>query len=283
MKVKLIRKNSILHSFWLAGMAMGFSIQSEAVVVYNFQSSPIIVETEQDGNNYQVNTNNGSGFPLLPPIGSVLSASLSFANPLAANASITLSAESGGFDIYANNGASQGGVLAFTAPALFPYSITSDINAYKTGESPDSIAYNRYASLGGSIQTDGTGNISTWDLSFTLLDFSGDPLIFDKNTNTFNSPSASTDAAFDISSNPAQPVTISNVVALNGVANTNNYNFNGADVGFADPGNVQNRYWTGAPGSWQAVNPIPAPNILFIALAALVCRALFCPLAIKKT
>ncbi|SFN66263.1 PEP-CTERM protein-sorting domain-containing protein [Nitrosospira briensis] len=241
----------------------------QASVVYEFKSAPFAVGWVQNLSQYEVKTTEG----FLPGgtvnIGDPLTASLTFASPLAPNSTIQLSAESGGFDFMGRP--NQGNVEAYsTQVSLYP--ITSDINAYLSGSAGTVSSYDRYSSLDGEVTTDATGNISEWNLNFTLYDDgSGGGFMLDHATNPptiINGLPSSVDGLLSISSNPALPLTVSNVVSINDVPQDPpvSFDFNGADTAFVDPGLGQYRYYTEGPGSMVLV---PEPESWAMIMAGL--------------
>ena len=103
-------------------------------------------------------------------------------------------------------------------------------------------------------------------------------LAVDKSTNLPTPPNvfpfSQQDATVSISSNPASPVTLSNVVALNGEPHTGNFSFNGSDTAFVDQGSVQFRYYTQEAGTF--VSAVPEPEtwaMMLIGLSLLGWRA----------
>lgn len=80
------------------------------------------------------------------------------------------------------------------------------------------------------------------------------------------------DAVVSISSNPALPMTVSNVVELNGIPQAPaDFGFTGADTAFQDPGLIQYRYWTEGPGSFTTTGTrtVPEPGTLGLMMAGL--------------
>ncbi len=157
--------------------------------------------------------------------------------------------------------------------------ISNDINNYVAGSSVDTVKYDHYSAVDGQVTTDTNGKISAWTLGYTL--YGGDSSTFltvDKSTNLPTPPNvfpfSQQDATVSISSNPASPVTLSNVVALNGEPHTGNFSFNGSDTAFVDQGSVQFRYYTQEAGTF--VSAVPEPEtwaMMLIGLSLLGWRA----------
>ncbi len=236
----------------------------QATVVYHFTSAPIYADIQQNTTNYEIFTNPGTGYNGLMPVGTPLTASLSFASALAPNTNTQLSAEVGGYDFF--GGPNQGGVEAYFTQTGANYAVTNDINQYLDPGAPAPLIHLlRYSELTGNVSTDANGNISAWNLNFNLYT-NGGGFYIDTVANTINNNGGFVDTALTISSNAATPKVISNVVRLNGVDNTSDFAFNGADTVFTDSGNVQLRSWTQEPGSWQPVNTVPTPDSFVLLL-----------------
>jgi hypothetical protein len=243
-----------------------------ASVVYTYTSSPYTVGRNYDGQNAVQTYPPSNSFPT----DNKAVASITFAAPLATNATISVHAESGAYGALAPN---TSGLLDFGVSGFPNPGITSDINAWATGPAVNgAINIIRYAVLEGSINTDASGAILNWDLQFKLFELGG-------NTSVWVGPGAkpagfqalslsNLDLGFFTSSAAPTSQTIQNVIALNGVGNTNDYKFNRADEAFLDPGSVQLSRYTSTVGNW--VNPtvsVPAPAVLpliSLAITALV-------------
>lgn len=255
------------------------SLPVQASVVYEFTSAPVSVgwvkTLSQREAQYEVKTTEG----FLPNgtvnIGDPLTASLTFASPLEPNSTIQLSAESGGFDFMERP--NQGNVEAYsTQVSLYP--ITSDIEQYASGSGGTFTTYDRYSSLDGHVKTDAVGNISEWKLDFTLYDDgAGGGFTLDRGTSppTFivnglpsDGPPTFVDALLSISSDPAQSLTVSNVVSINDVPQSppDSFDYNRADTAFVDPGRGQYEYFTEGPGSMVLV---PEPESWAMMMAGL--------------
>jgi hypothetical protein len=235
------------------------SLPAKASVTYEFTSKPIFVGSAISGQTGQreVQTNPGllqSSFGFPPPvsINSPVTASFTLASPLAPNSITPLHLESGGFNLL---GPTQGGLQSYSAAGISSiYPITSDITTYQSGTDGRTVFdYARYSALNGQVTTDGSGHISAWNLNFILYDDGhGGGIRLDQSTNPptiLNGFPFDQDALLSISSNPASPKSFTNVISLNGVPNTNDFNFNGADMAFEDRGNVRFTYYTQQPGS----------------------------------
>jgi hypothetical protein len=255
--------NSSRNALIPIGLLIG-ALPAQAAMTYNFRSAPISVGTVLNLGGTEVQTVGPFN------IGDPQTASLTFESPLAANSNIQISAESGGFDFVGSE--NQGGLIAYSAFGL-PIPITSDINQYLTGAPiGDQLSVYRYSSLEGSVTTNDIGNISTWDLRFTLYD---DPIgqehrfLIDRVTNTIDQTPGFTDAFLAISSNAPTSQTITNVAALNGEAydqNDHTFTFDGADTVFIDPGTPQYTFYTSQPG---VMVTIPEPETWGMMMAGL--------------
>jgi hypothetical protein len=254
------------------------SLPVQASVIYKFTSAPVDVGWVQNGSQYEVKTTSGFFPGGAVRIGDPLTASLTFASPLAPNSTIQLSAESGGFNFIDRGHPNQGNVEAYsTQVSLYP--ITSDLNRYLSGSGGPFTSYDRYSSLDGQVITDAVGNISKWKLDFTLYDNgSGGGFTLDNRTspptvivNGFPSdaPPTFVDGLLSISSDPASPDTISNVVSINGVPQSPpvSFDYNRGDTAFVDPGLGQYRYFTDRPGTFTST--IPEPGIWGLMMAGL--------------
>jgi hypothetical protein len=242
------------------------SLPVQASVIYNFTSAPISVGEEQLGTGERV-VQDEPGLFGLQEIGRSQTASLTFASPLAPNlTNFPLYAESGGSNFI--GGPNQGGLEAYLAPGFFPKPITSDINVYLEGSGGTVLLFDRYSSLTGEVTTDASGNIVAWDLAFNLYFDSADgAFTLDTATNVFNEfGSRNIAALLDISSDPALPQTIGNVVQINGVPQPegSTYNFNEADTAFTEGflSDTQFRYYTSQLGSFAPVNQLSTPSTL---------------------
>src|SRR5688500_42568 len=157
------------------------SVPVQASVVYEFKSAPVAVGWVQNGSQYEVKTTPGFFPGGSVNIGDPLTASVTFASPLAPNSTIQLASESGGFDFVGRP--NRGNVEAYSAGVSL-YPITNDINEYLSGSAGSVSSYDRYSSLDGQVTTDATGNISEWNLDFTLYDNgSGGGFLLDHGTN----------------------------------------------------------------------------------------------------
>jgi hypothetical protein len=258
-------KNNLSQNFLMVILLFMSPITVYASQVYNFVGSDYEVRDLMDISSHEVWTNPNLG-PGPSVIGLSQTASLTFTSALAPNTTTFIHAESGGYEFL---GSTKGGLDAYNAASFI--AITSDINQYVFGSAGGNILIQRYSALDGNVTTDANGNISAWILQFKLFDnpFSGGGFIIDTVNKTIDSQPGIIDAVLDISSNPASSATISNIVALNGVADTNNYIFNGADTLFDDPGSFQERYYTTQPGSFVPVNPVPEPSVLGLLIISL--------------
>jgi hypothetical protein len=254
------------RSFLVAiGLLLIGSLPAQASMTYNFTTQPVYVGEVLTASGNEVQTNPGVlNFPNSPPvlIGSPLTASLTFASPLASNSITPVHLESGGFNL---QGATQGDLQSYSA-GISIYPITSDINTYLTGSDGGTVFnYSRYSAVDGQVTTDASGHISAWNLNFLLYDDgNGGGISLDQSTNPptiLNGFPFDIDAVLSISSNPASPVTFTNVIALNGVANTNDFHFNGADMAFVDQGNARFNYYM--------TSPVPEPETWGMLIAGL--------------
>ena len=259
----------------ITGTLIG-SFSAQASTTYQFSSTPVYVGEIQNTGRNEVQTTPGP-LPGGPPVfigGAPLTASLSFASPLAPNSTTPIHLESGGFNLL---GQTKGGLEGYSAGVVSEYPITSDINQYLRGSFNNIFDYIRYSAVDGLVITDATGRISDWNLNFTLYDNgNGEGITLDQSTNPptiVNGFSFLTDAVLSISSNPAIPITFSNVVALNGEPHTGSYSFNGADTVFADHGDLQYRYYTAQPGSIVLVPEPETWAMMMVGLSLLGWRA----------
>ena len=276
------KTNNICRTFLvLTGTLLG-SLSAQASTTYNFISAPVYLGELQNSGQNEIQTNPGllqsPNSPLPSPpiyIGSPITSYLSFTSPLAPNSTTPIHLESGGFNLL---GATKGGLEAYWAGgSIVP--ISNDINQYAAGSSADAVKYDHYSALDGQVTTDASGNISAWALNYTL--YGGDSSTFltvDKSTNLPTPPNvfpfSQQDATVSISSNPASPVTFSNVVALNGEPHTGDFSFNGADTAFVDQGSVQFRYYTQEAGTFLPVVPEPETwAMMLVGLSLLGWRA----------
>jgi hypothetical protein len=133
------------------------SVPVQASVVYEFTSAPVAVGWVQNGSQYEVKTTPGFFPGGAVRIGDPLTASLTFASPLAANSTIQISAENGEFDLIGRP--NQGNVEDYSTQ-VSSYPITSDIEQYASGSGGTFTTYDRYSSLDGHVKTDAVGNIS---------------------------------------------------------------------------------------------------------------------------
>jgi hypothetical protein len=270
----LIFQTLLTRVFFAFAASILFVNSAIASVVYTYTSSPYAVGIELRQGATEVQTYPPSN-PF--PTGNNSVASITFAAPLATNSTIPIHAESGGYGHFAPN---TSGLLDFGVSGFPNPGITSDINAFATGPAVNSaLPIFRYAVLDGSINTDASGAILNWDLQFKLLKL---------DTNTVNSvwvgpgpkpagfPNLGTsNLGLGFITRSAAPIsqTITNVVALNGVANTNNYTFNAADDDFLDTGPVQLHPYTNTVGSWT--NPVVnAPTPATLPMVSLAITAL---------
>lgn len=246
------------------GLLMG-SIPAYAITTYQFETSPVSVGVGVDQN--AITDTPGSFVTRESPIriGDKLSASLTFASPLAPSHTTHLSAESGGFDLIGNNGPTQGNVEAYSTSVVYLHPITSDLNQYHPF---GSSLYDRYSTLDGDVTTDASGKISAWDLTFTLLKANGGaPFGISTNPPGFvGDPPSQVSAYLHINSNPNSHTTIHNVSSINEVSQApgTNYSFNGKDTAFLDsafPGVGQYRFYT--------TSPIPEPSTWALMIAGL--------------
>lgn len=277
-------RNNICKKLLIAIGLLMATLPVQASVVYNFTSAPISVRALLDPAGNEVQT--------IGPfdIGDPQTASLTFESPLAPNSRTQLSSESGGFDFIGEP--NQGGLTGYSAPG-FPIPITSDIRPYTASDDGTMLSVFRYSSLEGDVTTDERGNISSWDLAFTLFDRpSLDPtdpggFVIDRDMNTMTPIGGNVDALLSISSDPAEPLTITDVVALNGVdarrdvngdgiPDPISYDFDQRDSAFRDPGfGYQVTFYTEQPGSFEPINQVPSPGTLPLLMLPLVGWALF--------
>jgi hypothetical protein len=132
------------------GLLMG-SIPAYASATYQFETSPVSIVVERLGV-YENAVTDIPGSSVTPDspirIGDKLSASLTFASPLAPSQTTHLSAESGGVDLIGSNGPTQGNVEAYSTSVVYtPYPITNDLNQYHP--TPGDSDYIRYSTLDG--------------------------------------------------------------------------------------------------------------------------------------
>src|SRR5688500_13091064 len=139
-------------------------------MTYNITTQPVYVGEVLTSSGNEVQTNPGVlNFSNSPPvlIGSSLTATLTFASPLASNSITPVHLESGGFNL---QGATQGDLQSYSA-GISIYPITSDINTYLTGSDGGTVFnYSRYSAVDGQVTTDASGHISAWNLNFLLYD-----------------------------------------------------------------------------------------------------------------
>jgi hypothetical protein len=259
-----ISNNTCRTFLVIIGTLIG-SLSVHASTTYNFTSAPVYLGELLNSGQNEVQTAPGllqsPNSPLTSPpiyIGSPITAYLSFTSPLAPNSTTPIHLESGGFNLL---GPTKGGLDGYWAGgSIVP--ISNDINQYVAGSSVDTVKYDHYSAVDGQVTTDASGKISAWTLDYTL--YGGDSSTFltiDKSTNLPTPPNvfpfSQEDATVSISSNPASPVTFSNVVALNGEPHTGDLTFNGADTAFVDQGSVQFRYYTQEAGTFLPVVPEP--------------------------
>ena len=276
------KSNNICRTLLVITGTLIGSLSAQASTTYNFISAPVYLGELQNSGQNEVQTNPGllqspNSSLTSPPIyiGSPITAYLSFTSPLAPNSTTPIHLESGGFNLL---GPTKGGLEGYWAGgSMVP--ISNDINNYVAGSSVDTVKYDHYSAVDGQVTTDANGKISAWTLGYTL--YGGDSSTFltvDKSTNLPTPPNvfpfSQQDATVSISSNPASPVTLSNVVALNGEPHTGNFSFNGSDTAFVDQGSVQFRYYTQEAGTF--VSAVPEPEtwaMMLIGLSLLGWRA----------
>jgi hypothetical protein len=273
----LIFQTLLTRVFFAFAASILFVPGAIASVVYTYTSSPYTVGRDYDGQNAVQTYPPSNPFPT----DNKAVASITFAAPLATNATIPVHAESGGYGAIAPNtsGLLDFGVSGFPSgitPGLS--GITSDINAWATGPAVSgALNILRYAVLDGSINTDASGTILAWDLQFKLFELGANSFVWvDPGAKPVNFPPLSIsnlDMGFFTSSAAPTSQTINNVIALNGVGNTSNYIFNAADQAFLDPGPVQHYRYTNTVGSW--INPVVnAPTPATLPLISLAITAL---------
>jgi hypothetical protein len=240
-----------------------FSAQS--AVIYTFVGAPLIAQTS-DVAFPEVTTYPPAAHP--PPY----AATLSFAAPLAFGAMTAINAEFGGFDLV--GGASQGGVLAFSADAdLAPFGAlpirSAPLDIYTASILGDELHLFKYSTVEGSITTDAAGNISEWNLNFIRHSVEDDDGIVC--TGLACVPSlelTEQDLVLSITSGPSQDRNLPHV-ALNGVAADGSVDISFVDTAFGDAGAIQNRSFSGGPGSWTVTGtPVPEPGTLALMLFA---------------
>jgi hypothetical protein len=273
---------SSTYRIFLIAIGLIGALPAQAAVTYEYRGRPIFVGEADTGAGSYVQTTPGllkdSFFPPAPPIsiGSPIPATFSFASPLAPSSTIPFHLESGGFNFL---GPTTGGLQAYSTGILKSVAeygrITSDINTYLVGSPVNNFyEYYRYSALDGHVTTDASGNISAWDLTFTLYDDPNGGILIDKNTNppTAHSWAGGSfafqpDAVLHISSDPASFHQITNVVSLNQMPHTGPYDFFGADWAQENPGaNLHYRYYTEQPGS---IVLVPEPESWAMMMAGL--------------
>jgi len=248
-----------------AGMLMS-TLPVQASVIYEFTTAPISagVELFRTTGESAVQTVRTGYFEFGPlPVGVPQTASLTFASPLAPSSVIPISAESGGYDFVGRP--NEGGLEAYSA-LVFERQITSNIDEYFIRPLGGWLYYDGYSALEGEVTTDASRNIVNWDLRFHLYNsnFQIHPEGAIEPLPVFHTDS---DWLVEISSNPASPQTITNVVRLNGVDNTDNFSFNRADTVFIGGGpDVHYTYYTDQLGS---VVLVPEPETYAMLLAGL--------------
>jgi PEP-CTERM motif len=238
-----------------------FSAQS--AVIYTFVGAPLIAQTS-DVLFPEVTTYPPAAQPPL------YAASLSFAAPLAFGATTAINAEFGGFDLV--GGASQGGVLAFSAdadlPAFGALPIRSaPLDIYTAATLGDEVHLFKYTTVEGSITTDAAGNISEWALDFIRHSVADDDAIVCTGLACVPSVELTTqDLVLSITSGPSQDRNLPHV-ALNGVAADGSLDISFVDTAFGDTGAIQDRSFSGGPGSWTVTGtPVPEPGTLALML-----------------
>jgi hypothetical protein len=263
------------------------SLSAHADVPYEYKGQPVFLGEAEIGSGSYVQTLPGflQAPTITPPppiiIGSPISATFSFASPLAANSTIPLHLESGGYNFLE---ATQGGLTGYSTDILTStnYRITNNIDAYLAGSAGDTFDYYRYSALDGQVTTDASGNISAWDLQFTLYDDGdGTGIRIDKTTNEFTNWSGGgfgfqPDAILNISSSPASSQSIDNVVELDEApySGPDPYTFSGSDWSQANPGGEQHfRYYTAEPGSIVLVPEPETWAMMLVGLSLLGWRA----------
>jgi hypothetical protein len=232
---------------------------AQASVIYTFNPGPIVF-------GYDNQSSAAIGFTSDPPQSTSASASFTLTNALATNATTTLVAELGGFDLL--GGPNTGGVEAFSAGGFAFPGITSNAASYTLRSDANSISVFRYSTLDGTVTTDATGNIVDWNLRFTLFEVNGTGEIW-------IGPGApppgfpplfttSVDMGTFLNSNPR--LISQSVAVLDGVVGPATLNGTAYDEVFGDPGPVQLHRFTGVRGNWtsDAANPVPAPAAAWI-------------------
>jgi hypothetical protein len=279
MNLKNILDNTFRTLLVAIGLLIG-SLPAQASVTYKYSAQTSLGELDTGfGSHVQTAPGllQGSAVHPLGPladIGSPITASFSFAAPLPLSSTIPVHLESGGYNFL---GATQGGLQSystdFVTSLLVP--ITSDINTYAAGSVGNVDLYHRYSALDGQVTTDASGNISAWNLQFTLYDDgNGGGIRIDKDTNpptpkdeNGNSFGFQPDALLHISSDSASFQQIQNVVSLNGTSHSGSYSFDGADWIQENPGGSQHfRYYTDQPGS---IVLVPEPETWAMMIAGL--------------
>jgi hypothetical protein len=240
-----------------------FSAQS--AVIYTFVGAPLIAQTS-DVLSPVVTTYPPAAQP------SPYAASLSFAAPLALGATTAIDAEFGGFDLV--GGASQGGVLAFSADAdLLAFGAlpirSEPLDIYTASTFGDEVHLFKYSTVEGSITTDAAGNISEWALNFIRHSVADDNAIVCIGLACVPSLELTAqDLVLSITSGPSQDRNLPHI-ALNGVASDGSVDISFVDTAFGDSGAVQDRSFSGDIGSWTVTGtPVSAPSTLALMLFA---------------
>jgi hypothetical protein len=231
-------------------------------VMHTFSAAPVTL-------GYDNRLGGNIGYSSSPPQPVSLSATLELANALAANSATTVSAETGGFNFA--GGADAGGVLGFSTGGFASPGMTSNLNAYVVGSSPNTVRINRYATLDGTLTTDAIGNVSAWDLRYVLREISGGSgeIWTGPGPQPANFPTLSlsnTDMFTNLSS--ASRLLNINVFVLDGVQATATLNATVFDEGFGDPGPIQLHRFNTARGVWSAPDTpgLPVPGAIWLSL-----------------
>jgi hypothetical protein len=264
----------------LAILILSASFAARANVIYQYTSAPAGVSQDLENGRTVVATDpNLIDGTFGAPFGGRWTASLTFASALVPNSTTPLHAESG--DLGLTGISAKGGVLHYLGTGLGNnLKIVDDISEYgPDGPLAGTLLILNYSELGGNVTTDAAGNISAWDLSYTLhrvtapggqVNFGG--LVWvgpDPKPVGFEDPSLSNvEMLLGLSSaSSLRTIFADNLNNVEKVPALQN-DFTVYDDAFWDRGISQVHFFTEGAGSFTTIQQAPSPGTLALLAAA---------------